>query len=56
MPIQDYSQTATSILVEAVQGLSNEVVRSTTQTCLAGVQMQQDPGVGQETGLGSEAS
>ena len=56
MTIQDCSQTATSILVEAVQGLSNEVERSTIQTYLAGVQMQQDPGVGQETGLGFEAS
>ena len=56
MTIQDCAQTATSILVEAVQGLSNEVVHSTTQTCLAGVKMQQDPGVGQETDLGSEAS
>jgi hypothetical protein len=56
MTIQDCSQTATSILVEAVQGLSNEVARSTIQTYLAGVQMQQDPGVGQEIGLGFEAS
>jgi len=56
MTIQDYSQNAKSILVEANQGLSNEVERSTTQTCLAGVQMQQDPGVVQENDLGFEAS
>ena len=45
------------ILVEAEQDrLSNEVARSTTQTCLAGVKMHQDPDEGEETGLGFEAS